>query len=118
MHGDPIPPVTRMLPSPARNGANMVAASERAAAVVAAAQLLLFTLHGSARAEYFSSLLSFNGNSHLQKQGCVTQSEFGNSEDFVECGESLYFVCPLYPVRVPAHFRILGRDRRLQSQWV
>ncbi|XP_067844716.1 tetratricopeptide repeat protein 13 isoform X3 [Heptranchias perlo] len=66
----------------------MAAASQRAAAAVAAAQLLLFTMYGWARAEYFSSLLSFNSNNHLQKQGCVTQSEFGNSEDFVECESS------------------------------
>ncbi|XP_069786941.1 tetratricopeptide repeat protein 13 isoform X7 [Narcine bancroftii] len=64
----------------------MAAASQRAAA--AAAQLLLLTLHGLACAEYFSSFLSFNGDSHLQKQGCVTQSELGNSQDFVECESS------------------------------
>ncbi|XP_078413535.1 tetratricopeptide repeat protein 13 isoform X2 [Cetorhinus maximus] len=63
----------------------MAAASQRVAAAVVA-QFLLFSLCRSAWAEYFSSLLSFSSNSQMQKQGCVTQSEFGNSEDFVECG--------------------------------
>ncbi|XP_043551346.1 tetratricopeptide repeat protein 13 isoform X1 [Chiloscyllium plagiosum] len=66
----------------------MAAASQSVAAAVVVTQLLLFSQCRSAWAEYFSSLLSFNSNNHLQKQGCVMQSEFGNSEDFVECESS------------------------------
>ncbi|XP_048457328.1 tetratricopeptide repeat protein 13 [Rhincodon typus] len=66
----------------------MAPASQSVAVAVVVAQLLLFSQCRSAWAEYFSSLLSFNSNNHLQKQGCVMQSEFGKSEDFVECESS------------------------------